>query len=298
MLLSYQKYMLKTQHKIRIANLIWCLLMPLRRAFGFGYQFVGSRGGINWELDLREGIDFSIWLLGAFEPSTVRQYRKSIRPGSVVVDVGANIGAHTLPLADCVGKTGRVFAFEPTDFAFGKLLANCKRNPILAERIKAHQVMLVAPQNTDLTITPALYSSWPLQVSSGLHNLHGGRLMPTLEARSQTLDDVLSKEKFCSIDFIKLDIDGYECDMLRGAFQTISQYRPEIIMELAPYALKEAGSSLAELVSLISSFGYIFFDIGNNDQLPMDALVLEDKIPVGASINVIARAIKPFHMPS
>lgn len=274
--------------------------MPLRRAFGLGdHQFVGKRGGIIWQLDLREGIDFSIWLLGAFEPGTVRKYRKFIRPGSVVIDVGANIGAHTLPLADCVGKTGKVIAFEPTDFAFGKLSANLKRNPILAERIKAYQVMLVAPQNTELAKTPALYSSWPLDVSSVIHHpLHGGRLMPTLGAESQTLDDILNKNKVGRIDFIKLDIDGHECNMLRGAYQTISQYHPEIIMELAPYALKEAGSSLDELISIVSSFDYGLFHIGNDEPLSMDAVVLEAKIPAGSSVNVIARAIKPSSMPS
>ena len=273
--------------------------MPLRRAFGLGHQFVGKRGRITWELDLREGIDFSIWLLGAFEPGTVRQYRKYIRPGSVVLDVGANIGAHTLPLADCVGKTGKVIAFEPTDFAIGKLSANCKRNPILAERIQAYQVMLVSRQNAGLTKTPALYSSWPLESHSPeLHHLHGGRLMPTLGAKSQTLDDFLNKGGFSRVDFIKLDIDGHECDMLLGAKETISRYRPEIIMELAPYVLKEAGSSLDELISIISSLDYGLFHIGNDERLPMDAVVLEAKIPAGSSINVIARAIKLSRTPS
>lgn len=272
--------------------------MPLRRAFGLGHQFVGKRGRIMWELDLREGIDFSIWLLGAFEPGTVRQYRKSIRPGSVVIDVGANIGAHTLPLADCVGKTGKVIAFEPTDFAIGKLSANCKRNPILAERIQAYQVMLVSRQNAGLTTTPALYSSWPLEVSPEVHHLHGGRLMPTLGAKSQTLDDFLNKEGVSRVDFIKLDIDGHECDMLLGAKETISRHRPEIIMELAPYVLKEAGSSLNELVSIISSFDYGLFHMGNDERLSMDAVVLEAKIPAGSSINVIARAIKPSSISS
>jgi hypothetical protein len=79
--------------------------------------------------------------------------------------------------------------------------------------------------------------------------------------------------------------------MLRGAKETISRVRPEIIMELAPYALREAGSNLKELVFIISSFGYAFFQLGSGDRLSMDAGVLEAKIPEGASINVIARAI-------
>ena len=61
---------------------------------------------INWRLDLLEGID----LLGSFEPLTVRAYRGIVRPGDTVLDIGANVGAHTLPLAQLVGETCRVIA--------------------------------------------------------------------------------------------------------------------------------------------------------------------------------------------
>jgi hypothetical protein len=84
------------------------------------------RGGTRWKLDLREGIDFSILLLGVFEQSVVAAYRRLIPPGSVVIDIGANIGAHTLRLAGCVGAAGRVVAVEATRYAFERLAEQVK----------------------------------------------------------------------------------------------------------------------------------------------------------------------------
>ncbi len=98
------------------------------------------RRGVAWTLDLREGIDFSIWLLGAFELSTVRAYQRILRPGAIVLDIGANIGAHTLHLARAVGTEGKVWAIEPTDYAMGKLKTNIALNPELAPRIVGCQL--------------------------------------------------------------------------------------------------------------------------------------------------------------
>ena len=77
-------------------------------------------------------IDFAIYLGGMFERNTALALRKLVRPSSLVLDIGANIGAHTLRLANLVGSSGRVFAFEPTDFAYSKLQANLDLNPALA----------------------------------------------------------------------------------------------------------------------------------------------------------------------
>lgn len=60
-----------------------------------------------------------------------------------MLDIGANIGSHTLPLAQMVGPSGRVYSFEPTDYAFGKQRRNLSLNPELSKRVNALQSMLV-----------------------------------------------------------------------------------------------------------------------------------------------------------
>lgn len=271
-----------------VARLVQVVVMGVRKLIGLGAISTSKRHGIRWDLDLREGIDFSIWLLGSFEPATVRCYQGLVKAGDTVLDIGANIGAHSLPLAKVVGAQGKVIAFEPTDYAFAKLTRNFSLNPELAGRAQCMQVMLVDSDNHD-SPAPSLYSSWPLKGEAGLHHLHQGRLMTTVGASLRTLDSVLAPLGLERVDCIKLDIDGSECVMLRGASEVLTRWHPPIIMELAPYVLEERGASLGELIQQLKTCGYALYDASTGKLLEMDAGKLQDLIPLGTSLNVVAR---------
>src|SRR5208283_4389599 len=109
----YRSTMLTTKQKVWLAARAYRCVSLGRSALGKGNGATVSRGGLRWQLDLSEGIDFAIYLLGAFERSTVITLQKLVKPGDMVFDIGANIGAHTLGLARSVGPAGRVYAFEP-----------------------------------------------------------------------------------------------------------------------------------------------------------------------------------------
>lgn len=281
--------MLKSKQKIALARLVQIVVMGGRKLIGLGATSQVKRSGVKWELDLREGIDFSIWLLGSFEPETVSCYQRIVKPGDIVLDIGANIGAHTFFLAKSVGEQGRVIAFEPTDYAYSKLSKNSSLNPELASRIQCMQYMLVDSEAQD-TPTPELYSSWPLRDEADLHDLHQGRLMTTSGAQPKTLDVVISSIGLERVDCIKLDIDGFECGMLRGAREVLTRWHPPIIMELAPYVLEEQGASLSELIQLLKDYGYLLYSLSTGESIAMDVAKLHTMIPSGASINVLARA--------
>ena len=121
--------MLTTMQKIALARAVQKPVVAARSLASLGAITTVRRRRVSWTLDLREGIDFSIWLLGAFELATVRAYERLVRPGDTVLDIGANIGAHTLHLARAVGAQGKVYAIEPTDYAIGKLKANIALKP-------------------------------------------------------------------------------------------------------------------------------------------------------------------------
>src|SRR2546429_242397 len=122
---------LTTKTKIALASMAYRVIAAGRAVLGRDDHVITERGGLKWDLDLREGIDFSIYLLGAFERSTVVTLQKLAISGGVIFDIGANIGAHTLGLARSAGAKGRVFAIEPSDFAFTKLKRNLALNPEL-----------------------------------------------------------------------------------------------------------------------------------------------------------------------
>ena len=224
--------MFSTKQKIYIARLLSKLVTVPRKIFGMNNLVKCKRGGISWELDLKEGIDLSIYILGGFEPSTIKCYQSIINPGDIVIDIGANIGAHTLPMAKLVGEEGLVISFEPTKFAYEKQLNNIELNPDLKSLINVNQTMLTAD---DFSIIPdQIHSSWPMEVTRDLDDGHLGRLKSTIGSNAFTLDKYVEINGVTKVDFIKLDVDGFEVDVLHGAINTIARFKPKILLELAP----------------------------------------------------------------
>jgi len=279
---------LKTRQKILLARSLQIVVMAFRHVFRLGPVSNVTRKCLRWHLDLREGIDFSIWLLGSFEPKTIRCYSAIIKPGDTVLDIGANIGAHTVPIAELVGENGRVIAFEPTDYAFSKLCKNVAANPKLAGRVKCLQTMLI--DSIDGTTPPPLYSSWPLAQEHGLHAEHRGKLMSTNGASATTLDTALDALSPDRVDCVKVDIDGFECQMLRGASKCLSRWHPVLVMELSPYVLDEQGDSVEELLRILVEHGYSIYTLDGATQISTDPKAIRRMIPTGAGINVLARA--------
>lgn len=278
--------LISTRKKIAMARLASIGVLGLRRLAGRGHRAEVRRGGVNWSLDLHEGIDFAIYLTGYFEPRTVAAYRRLLAPGSVAVDVGANMGAHTLHLSSCVGRDGRVLAFEPTAEAYRRLTRNIAINPELSRRIKAMQTMLVATPDTALE--PNVYASWPLRSPSDAHDLHLGVALSTEGANISTLDDAVAAAGLDRVDLIKLDVDGHELDVLRGARTTLGRHHPAIVMELSPYTLEERGQDPSELITLLQDQGYRFQDLAGRSLAAANGVVPE--IPAGYSMNVLAIA--------
>lgn len=279
----------RTRQKILLARIARSAIMLGRRLAGRGAIVDCRRAGVNWRLDLNEGIDFSIFLLGAFERRTLAAYRRLIPPRAVVIDIGANIGAHTLPMADCVGDGGRVIAVEPTEWAFRKLMMELSLNPALAARVMPLQVMLVADDRRG--VPEAIPSSWPLRSPSGAHAGHGGVAKSTRGARARTLDDLVDELGLRRLDLIKLDVDGFELDVLRGGGRTLERFGPIILFEHSPYCLVEKGYSPDELTDCLLGAGYRFHDL-SGALLPQEGRWLPD-VPFGAGVNIIATRAAP-----
>lgn len=278
---------LNTKAKIRIARMLYRAIVFARRLIGAPETVEVNRHGIRWRLDLREGIDLAIYLMGYFERETVRAYSRLLRPGDTALDIGANIGAHTLPLARCVASQGMVIAFEPTCYAYTKLRINVDINPTLATQIRSEQMMLVGSSETALSET--IYSSWPLtrNLRALVHPKHQGMAMDTSGARAVPLDQYLMESGVGKVDFIKMDVDGHEREVLQGALDMLRRDRPTILMEIMPYGLEEHGTSLNELFSTLKSLNYLMFDLVGAP-LPMDASLV-NLIPTAGGINVICQ---------
>lgn len=279
---------MKTATKIGLASALSRCVRFARRLALRPDEGVFRRRGLNWRLDLKQGIDFAIYLFGRFEPATFAAYARRIKAGDTVVDIGANIGAHTLQFANLVGATGKVAAFEPTAYAFGKLKRNVELNPSLADRIVACQCMLTAD---DAGSAPeAIYSSWPLTGKSDLHAVHRGELQSTAGAQAQSLDTALSRAGIGRVDWIKLDVDGNEPEVIAGAKRTLEQFRPTIFMEVAPYLFDGQQQRFETMLTYLGSLGYQLEDEKTASAVPHQPAELRAFIGNGQSLNVIAAA--------
>lgn len=208
---------LSTRMKISAAKVLGSIL----RLY---FILIGKRGNlircrrkeVNWEIDISEAIDLSIFLFGCFEADTVQALQKLIQPGDICIDIGANIGAHTLLMSKCVGENGRVIAFEPTTWAFEKLKNNISLNKELAGSITTIHGFL---SDGSTKLPKQICSSWEINAddSEQIHHKHGGIEKSTDGAICTTLDESVEMQKLQRVDLIKLDVDGYEVPVLRGA---------------------------------------------------------------------------------
>ncbi len=280
---------LSTRTKVSIARLLSRSLLALRRPLGLSEQTTVRRGGILWRLDLSEGIDLAIYL-GMYERECLGALPELVRPGAVVIDVGANIGALSLPFARQAGPQGKIVAIEPTGFAFGKMTRTLQLNPDLADRVHPVQAMLLA--STVGELPEEIHSSWPLHDRGGVpvHPTLRSVAMTTEGARVTTLDSLVAELSLSRVDLVKLDVDGHELQVLRGAEKTLAELRPRLIVELAPYTFENSPDDFAEMIRLLVAHGYAFRNLHDGRDLPATADEIVRAIPDGASINCLATA--------
>jgi len=279
--------MLPVRQKIFIARTLNYVLRLVRALGGRGMRAVCRRSGIRWELDLNEGIDLSIYLLGAYEPRPLKIYTPMIRPGDVVFDIGANIGAHTLHFARLVGESGRVVAFEPTDFGVAKLRRNLSLNPALVPRVTVEQRFLVADSND--TIPAVVPASWPVgEWSDELHWGHLGKSKTLTEATVTTADDYCDAAGITSLRFVKIDVDGHEYGVLKGFRRSLLRFRPRILIEIAPFIYEGINvDEFDEFVRFLADMDYTFFDANTGQPISNDPVVLRRTITPGGGINAL-----------
>lgn len=276
--------MLSTKLKILAAG---CMQKTINLFYKDVSNIHSVKNGIHWNLDLQEGIDFAIFIFGCFEKETTNALSRMIKKGDVVIDIGANIGAHTLHMAKSVGDKGKVFAIEPTNYAFNKLKNNIMLNPLISNRIIPRQLLLVSEHNKNDKVS-GIYSSWPLVGTNNRHRVHCGVEMSISNAKKNTLDNVIVENRISKIDIIKLDVDGNELDILIGGQNSITKFRPIFVMELGPDQY-EKNSNFDKVVQLMVSMGYEFYSLNESVKYPNDSILLRKLIPKMGSINVIAK---------
>ena len=232
---------LSTKSKIFIAYIISKILV----FFLSNKKRLIFRNNIKYEIDLNEAIDLGIFL-GIKNERKLYKIKRFLNTNNkhVLVDIGSNIGSVTLPLAKLFSFS-TVISIEPTNFAFLKLKKNLELNPDLEKRVKLFNIFISDKRKK----VKFVHSSWNLKTKEKKHKVHLGALKKTSN-KTKTLSEVLNKIGK-KIDFIKIDVDGYEINVLRSGKKIIKKYKPLIYFEFAPYLYKEFGYSTKTLIDFI-----------------------------------------------
>ncbi len=169
-----------------------------------------------------------------------------VKSGNNVLDIGANIGFYTSEFSRLTGAKGTVFAFEPEPLNFKYLQQNCRH---------LKNVKLINKAVSDTTGTLKIYLSKMLNVDHRTYQIDDYSAIKEIDAI--TIDDYLRANKNPNIDFIKMDIQGFEMAALKGMLTTLRRnVEIKIISELWPYGLQKAGSSANEMIHFLNSEGF------------------------------------------
>ena len=192
-------------------------------------------------------ISYALAKHGVFEPGETQLLRRLLSRYRSFVDCGANLGYYSVLAARTLSAPARVFAFEPAAGNFVLLERNIAENG-LASQVMAHRLALGAREcEAELILETG---------NAGGHSLFAANVSSpktTETIRLARLDAVLGD---VVVDIIKLDTQGAELDILRGAATLLARDHPLLVMEWWPWALQRAGGA-AVLAQLLESFGYV-----------------------------------------
>jgi FkbM family methyltransferase len=238
----------------RIANLPTYLEAGLKSAGLVRYstaRFEVERGVV-LTLDPTDHIARAM-LSGGWEETEWNWIRPSLSKGGTFVDVGAHIGTYSLRAAKAVGNNGRVVAIEPNPVTAAAL-----RDNIAASGWHNIQVQEIACGDRNGTVTLfAGHAENTGTASLAERNARrGGPLEASFDVPLSPLDNILERLSLARLDVIKIDTEGAETMVIRGAVNTLRKFSPVILVETIDGQLRNMNSSLPELENVLSSLGY------------------------------------------
>jgi len=243
------------------------------------------RNNITYEVDLSEGINLSLFLFGSFQKHITNSKLLNIPKDAVIIDVGANFGLMSLPFVQ-IARDGKVYSFEPTHYALEKLKRNLALNPILANHIEVINSFVSAKSSDNAGIKA--FSSWKVNSEKAeiMHPVHKGGAKSADGVSSITLNDFCKKANLERLDFIKIDTDGHEYEVLLGAEEAIAKYRPQIIFEIGLYVMKEKGIDFSFYSNYFGKLDYRLYDSASQVMITLENH--KKYIPAKATIDIIA----------
>ncbi|MGE0799222.1 MAG: FkbM family methyltransferase [Lautropia sp.] len=212
--------------------------------------------GGEFYLDSRSSLFRRVIEQGAYEPELTRVCLDLVDLDGDVLDIGANVGFHSVLFGKRLRK-GRVLAVEPMPRAIGRLRRNLERNGVESKVALYEGVATSEPG--ELTIRTIVGREEFSSLGSLTHPSVIGSPVETVAVKASTVDALVASFDL-KPKFMKVDVEGCEHLVMRGAGQVLSEFRPIVLAELSDPLLRSNGSSAAEVIRLMQDKGYRVVD--------------------------------------
>jgi FkbM family methyltransferase len=224
-------------------------------------------------LDIKDTLNLSVW--GEFEPFQTEVFKKEIKGGDIVLDIGAHIGYCTLIAAKIVGPQGKVFAFEPEPSNFSLLQKNIELN-----HYKNIELIQKAVSDKSGRVKLFLYEDTEGDPRLGDHRIFDlGDNRKFIKTEAVSLDDYFRNYRG-KIDLIKMDVEGAESGVISGMKSLLSKnYALKIITEFFPLGIQGFGGNPRKFLEFFTEAGFKLFNINENKK-KLEPVIINDLFEV------------------
>ncbi|MDB4446571.1 FkbM family methyltransferase [Akkermansiaceae bacterium] len=211
-------------------------------------------------------IEAKILSSNGYDPENLTVCKNLIGPGSVCLDVGANIGIYSCLMAIWSGSSGSVHAFEPVNHIRRKLDLNVRINRLRNVRINS---IVLGEKAGTIEMNQVREGHFRAGTSTLTENESvesmGKESFDRVEVEMMTVDEYLDQKQVDRVDFVKVDIEGYEINFLKGASRLFNEYRPNVLIEHNQKRLKYLGINEAEFKAFFDQARYRCFELYDKD---------------------------------
>jgi FkbM family methyltransferase len=217
-----------------------------------------------FSMDAHSDIFFRLMTERNYEAELVDFCKKYLNAERDVIDIGANIGFYTVMFAKRINSNRKVLSIEPINNAIRLLKLNIKANNVI-EKVEVFEGV-ASDKAGILTIKTIKNKEEFSTLGSMKHPSVINEPYETEEVMSSTIDELIFSKALIP-GFIKIDVEGSEYLVIKGACRVLKEFRPILLSELSDYLLKENGSSSREVIEMIKKHDYDVFDPidGTND---------------------------------
>ncbi len=206
--------------------------------------------GVNLELDIHDYV--SHYLYFGFKDAGHLQLMNLVKPGDVVLDIGTNYGTTILQFAKHVGKEGFCYGFEPDLLNYDICQKQIAHNSLT--NIKVENIGLGEQEGSFFMVVEN-------EANRGCNKVFDA---PKNEKEStkitiKTLDSWVEENSLSQIDLIKIDVEGFEYNVLKGALKCLEEFNPTLFIELDDNNLREQNCSAKEVVMFLQNLNYLVY---------------------------------------